>query len=325
MSDAIPMAALKEVPFLKPNISPGHPILSLSFFVQDEWHCWLPHGDKLVKMKMWPVESTYFGDKPERDSDQDFALLNLMAQRTFGDEMHRCYSALFNDFQGLSASLAKMRMFFENRDNQSYGITRLVQSEIENLAVLCRSVFDLLQEIVGFHVARMTVVNGPTPQKLPRSFREVVYKSERDQSASEISARYSLPMPIADWYVRHRDFFMELRSIRDSIVHRGASIRMVFSTERGFAVSRTDDPFRGMYNWPEGCELPNALVPMRPALATIVAKTIAATNDFAETLESSVQMQSDLAPKLRLYARGTNDHEFASLNDVIGSSLWDDT
>ena len=86
MSDAIPMAALKEVPFLKPNISPGHPILSLSFFVQDEWHCWLPHGDKLVKMKMWPVESTYFGDKPERDSDQDFALLNLMAQRTFGDE-----------------------------------------------------------------------------------------------------------------------------------------------------------------------------------------------------------------------------------------------
>lgn len=324
MSATIPLAALKEVPFFKSDISSAHPILSLSFFVEDQWHCWLPYGDKLVKMKMQPVESTYFGDKPERGSDQDFALLNLMAQRTFGNEMHRCFSAIFNDFQGLSASLAKMRLFFENRENKNYGITRLVQSEIENLAVLCRSVFDVLQEIVCFHVARMTVVDGPTPQKLPSSFRDVVHKSNRDQSASEISSRYSLPMPIAEWYVRHRDFFMLVRSIRNSIVHHGASIPLVFSSERGFAVLRNDDPFRGIYDWPDACELPNSLVPIRPALATVVMKTITATNDFANTLESSVQMQSDLAPNLRFYARGTNDREFVALDEVIEKSAWDD-
>lgn len=323
MSNAIPLAALKEIPFLKPDLEPRQPIVSLSFFVENEWHCWLPHGDKLVKMKMWPAESTYFGDKPELDSDQDFALLNLMAQRTFSGEMHRCYRAIFNDFQGLSASLAKMRMFFENRDNKDYGVSRLVQSEIENLAIVCRSVFDLLQEIVKYHVARMSVIDGPTPKKLPNSFREVVYKSDRDQSASEIATRYSLPMPIAEWYERHRDFFMRVRSIRDGIVHRGNSIDTVFSTEHGFAVSRKNDPFRGIYNWPDDCELPNSLVPMRPALATMVWKTISATNDFAETLESNVHMQSDLAPKLRLYARGTNDREFVGIEEVIENSLWD--
>ena len=96
-----------------------------------------------------------------------------------------------------------------------------------------------------------------------------------------------------------KSFFMKVRSIRDAIVHRGASIRTVFSTERGFAVSIDDDLFRGIYQWPSGCELPNSLVPMRPALATMVMKTISATNDFAATIEASVTMPSEIVPNLR--------------------------
>lgn len=120
-----------------------------------------------------------------------------------------------------------------------------------------------------------------------------------------------------------KSVFMKVRSIRDAIVHRGARIRTVFSTERGFAVSRDDDLFRGIYQWPSGCELPNSLVSMRPALATMVMKTISATNDFAATIEASDTMPSEIVPNLRFYSRGTNDREFVALKDVVENSSWD--
>ena len=325
MDNEIPLAALKEVPFFRSDLDPAHPILSLQFYVDEQWHCWLPHDDKLVKVKMWPVESNYFGDKPERKSDQHFALLDMMAQHTFGSEMQRGFQAISNDFQGLSASLGKLRLFYESRDNKSYGITRFVQCEIEYLAILCRSIFDLLQEIVGAHVARLAVLDGPKPRKLPNSFRDVVRKNNRDQTSSEIASRYDLPTPIAEWYARHCPFFITLRSIRDAIIHRGATIDLIFATERGFAVSRKNDPFRGLYDWPSDCELPNSLVPVRPALATMVTNTLLACDDFAATLLSSVNLPPQLAPKLTLYSRGTNDEEFANLDNVIAHSQWHDT
>jgi len=325
MAAEIPLAALQEVPFLKSPLDPKHDIVTLQFYVNEEWHCWLPYGDKLVKMQMWPVEANYFGDKPERNTDQSFSLLDMMAQRTLGGEMYRTFHALWNDYHGLSASLAKMRLYYASRANEEYGIRRFVQSEIEYLAILCRSIFDLLQELVCLHMARIYVPAGPQPKKLPNGFRDVVHKNNQDLSADKLVSRYHLPHPIAEWYVRHRDFFMQLRAIRDRIVHRGSTIEMIFSTDQGFAVSRDNDPFGGLYNWPSTCELPNSLVPIRPALATMVFKTIAACDDFAATLSTSVVMPGDLAPGLRLYSRGINDREFVVIKASMAQSQWDDT
>jgi hypothetical protein len=319
-----PLAALQKIPFLKSPLDPKHAIVTLQFFVDKQWHCWLPHGDKLVKMSMWPVEANYFGDRPERDTDQCFELLHMIAQRTLGAEMYRSFHAMWNDFQGLSASLAKMRLYHANRDNDEYGIRRFVQSEIEYLTILCRSVFDLLQELVRLHVARIHVPDGPQPQELPTSFRDVVHKNKQDLSVDEIVARYDLLRPIAEWYVRHRAFFMQLRSIRDRIVHRGSTVEMVFSTNRGFAVSRDNDPFNGLYAWPSDCELPNGLVPIRPVLATMIKNTLSACDDFAATLSSSIAMPENLAPNLNLYSRGINDREFGALEDSIAHLHWDD-
>jgi hypothetical protein len=152
-----------------------------------------------------------------------------------------------------------LRLYHANRDNKDYGICRFVQSEIEYLAILCRSIFDLLQELVRPHVARIHIPDGPQPRSLPSTFRDVVHKNKEAQSADEVTSRYHLPHPIAQWHIRHREFFMQLRSIRDRIVHDGSTIDLVFSTDRGFAVLRGNDPFNGMYKWPSKCELPNAL------------------------------------------------------------------
>jgi hypothetical protein len=162
------------------------------------------------------------------------------------------------------------------------------------------------------------------PKKLPKSFREVIQKNKRNLSADEIASRYNLPTAIAEWYVHHRDFFILLREIRDNIVHNGSTIDLVFSTEHGFAVSRQNDPFNGLFDWPVECELPNSLVPLRPALATMVKNTIYACNDFCATLLASISMPDELAPGLKLYSRGINDHEFVVLDESIANAHWDD-
>jgi hypothetical protein len=70
-------------------LDPNRVVPGLYFFVKGEWHCWLIAGDKLCKMQMWPAEASYFGDKPERDTDQRFPLLEIIAQRTLFQGMLR--------------------------------------------------------------------------------------------------------------------------------------------------------------------------------------------------------------------------------------------
>jgi hypothetical protein len=325
MSSQIPVAALQQIPFLQSPMTAAYGIASLSFYVGGCWHCWIPHGETLVKVTMSPVDADYFGDVPERASDQCFALFNMIAQRTLDGQMIRHFRAMRNDYQGLSASLAKIRLFHQQRSQKEFGIPRFVQTEIEYLVTLCRSIFDLLQGLVRCHVARLRVHNGPQPKQLPESFAHVVSKNEKELSASEIVARYDLPYPIAEWYARHSDFFMKLRTIRDRMVHHGSSIELIFSSDRGFAVLRHSDPFGGLHDWPSECELPNALVPIRPVLARIVKNTLGACDDFTATWSSSIGMPADVAPNLKFYSRGTNDREFHCLDDAIANSRWDDT
>ncbi|MBI4744440.1 MAG: hypothetical protein HY776_06445 [Actinobacteria bacterium] len=276
-------------------------------------------------MQMWPYDANYFGDKSELKTDQHFPLLHMIVQHTLDIGMYRHFQSLVNDYQNLSASLTKMRLFYANRDSKNYGICRCVQSEIEYLAVLCRSIFDLLQVLVRLHIERIRILDGPQPKKLPDSFREVIYKKKANLSVDEIVLRYGLPIPIANWYVQQCDFFMRLRAIRDRIVHRGSTVEVIFSTDRGFAVSRDDDPFDGLYDWPAECELPNSLVPIRPALATMVKNTMDACNTFATMLSATIAVPDELAPNLKLFTRGTNDQEFQTLDAAIIHSLWDDT
>jgi hypothetical protein len=117
MLKQIPLVAFQEIPFFKKPLDPHCVFITLDFYVNGEWHCWIPNGDKLFKIKAWPVEAYFFADKQDRNSDQCFDLLNLMAQRTLTEEMCRDFSALWNDYQGLSASLAKLRLYNSNRDN----------------------------------------------------------------------------------------------------------------------------------------------------------------------------------------------------------------
>src|SRR5260370_22371117 len=135
---------LQQIHFLATPMDPNRIVPCLSFFVNGEWHCWMAFGEKLEKMQMWPVEASYFGDKPERLTDQRFPILHLIAQHTLFADVLLQFRGIWNDYQSLAASLAKLTLYYRSR-NDGIEVSRFVQTELEYIILVCRSLFDLLQ------------------------------------------------------------------------------------------------------------------------------------------------------------------------------------
>lgn len=321
------IAQLREIPFVNASAyAPDRHLSNLNFFVNSEWHCWIAGNCQLHKMIMQPVEADYFGDRPERATDRCYRFLNLVAQRASYPEMFRASRGIWNDIQNLAASLAKLNLFYES-SKLGQQTWRFAATEVEYIVAVCRSIFDLLQEMIGSLWERIELKDKSVRKKpLPASFRAVMYQSKALLSAPEITKKYGLPPAFAEWYLSQEKFFMALRDVRDRIAHRGdEAMEIVFSTERGHAIRRNEPIWGELYDWPLAVELPNQLVPLRPLLHSVIARVIKVTDSFADVLEGTIGLAQELYPGLRLFSRGYHDSELAQMEDVLKHSWWCDT
>lgn len=318
------VAQLTEIPYFDPTAwVPNRFVGPLIFYVEGEWHGWLPTPDALIKIKMTPAQAGYFGDKPERETDWYSLLLDILHQSISYPSLARAMSGIWGDIQNLATSLAKIHMFFEASLTRK-DVTRFALTEVEYMVMVCRSIFDLLQEIIGVIWKDIELKDKPKHKKaLPKSFADVLFRSNEEQSAMDISARFGLIPALSEWYVSQRPFFVELRSLRDKMAHGGReSIDTLFSTERGFAVSRTERPWCLFHDWPAEVELPNQLVPLRPALCAMVKKAVEACDSFATVLLQNIGIPRPLFPSLHYFSRGYSDRELTRIEDIITKSLW---
>src|SRR5262249_35258191 len=152
------------------------------------------------------------GDRPERETDQHFPLFEVLIQRTLRADMARPTVGLRADFCGMAASLAKIRLFHRVR-NDGVDVRWFVQTELEYLLMVARSVFDLLQEIIAAHWASIEVAGQRHKRQLPGSFGDVVRQGDRPRTAKEIEEKYSLITPLAEWYAAQAPLFLILRAL----------------------------------------------------------------------------------------------------------------
>jgi hypothetical protein len=328
-SETIPIEAFKVIPFFDAaSWSPDRAISSLHFFVKGEWHCWFPAGNELQRVYAWPSEASYFGDAPERSTDQSFQFLNLTYQRASFPEMYRASHGIWNDFQNFATSLAKINLFFQSsKKTKGTETTRFVQTEIEYIVMVARGVYDLLQEMIAAHWDRIRL-HKPLKSKrqLPKSFADVVLKGDQPRSSEELIEKYGLPKVFADWYVSQTRFFKWLRSLRNRMAHGGGSpVKILFCAERGYAIQRGEKPWCDLYDWPKEVEVQNGLVPIRPAICTIIWNTVTVTDSFAQVLERTIEFPKELFPGLKYYSRGYHDREFHQIGEVLTNSWWCDT
>lgn len=266
---------------------------------------WIPTDKGIQKIKGWPAEAFYFGDKPESEYDIYFHFLNFLAQKACFQSITKPLQGLNDDFFNLSASVAKIDFLYEKREEIKQGISRMVATEIEYIFSVCRSVFDLLQEIISKLWDTIRLVDSEAKkQAIPETFSKITKLLSNDINANLLVEKYGLPHQLAEFYTKYFSFFSSLREFRDNVSHRGSSIEMIFSTEKGFAVRDDQKPFSQYGVWTEEHKLNNGLSSLRPAIGYVIHETLAVCEAFSITIESIIQFPPPIAPELKLFMRG---------------------
>jgi hypothetical protein len=132
---------------------------------------------------------------------------------------------LRDDVFNLSASLAKISHLHATKDIVGPGVSRMAVTEIEYLFSVCRSVFDLLQEIASALWGTIKLHDSSVTKKpLKETFSKMILFQGRASTEKELIERFGLPQPLAAYYARNAEFFMTLREFRDNVIHRGSQV-----------------------------------------------------------------------------------------------------
>jgi len=304
------------IPYLSNTDQSGRFLCTLCFYDKC-WHAWIDVADRLIKAQMWPAECPYFGTAPEAPSDICFHFLDLIAQRACFSEIGKPFIGLQDDIYNLSASLAKIRWLYETKATIGSGVSRMAATEIEYIFSICRSIFDLLQEIV-FKLWERVTPRQPTKAKktLKTTYSDTLLFKGLPSDTEKLIQRFAMPSQLADCYVRSTGFFMALRKFRDNVVHRGSQIQLIFEGDDGFLIRESLVPFAALPIWRSEEKTETRLVPLFPALGYVVSETLAVCEDFSMTIERLIDLLPPTAPGMHLFMRGY-------FNEVLISTLED--
>lgn len=320
------IVTLDRIPHFDLSDIGGRFICTLSFYDKDKWRCWFPvegPSQRFVEAQAWPAEDSYFGHAPELATDTHSYLLNLIAQRANFDENKLAFCGVQDDIFNLSAALAKVEMAHA-AGKGLHGSSRLVATEIEFTLAVCRSLFDLLQEIIANLWATVKPIDeGLTIKPLKRAFSDMALANNQVRTVAEISERFGLPETIAQFYARHAPLFLQIRRFRDSLLHRGSRVQTIFRGDRGFLIRKTLGPFRDLDIWRDDEIEKNHLVPLLPALGMVIHGTLDACDDFARTIERCIILPEPTVPGMNLYLRGYFDQKLALALEDAQARLTD--
>lgn len=316
---------LNEIPYLDHKILKDRVIPSLLFYIDQEWHSWILNSNKIIKLNIKPLEGRYFAREPEFENDIYLEFFNFLGQKALRKEIIKPYNGIYNDIMNICASLAKFNLLYEHSKEKNNEVSRMVATEIEYIINVCRSIFDLLQEIISELWENITLIdNSLHKQKLPKSFRKMVLIDEKLMNKNEISKKYSIPPIFSEYYSRYGEFFQLLRKFRDNISHHGSSIEYIFITKRGFGVLENEKPFCLLNKWNESHKLPNQISSLRASIGYIINNTISACEDFSITIQKLVEFPNEISPNLKIFLKMFYSSELLKLDDVIKNSQWYD-
>lgn len=317
--NSISVADLSKIPFLDTKNLDGRFLSSLMFYDKGKWRSWIVAGDQLHEMKMWPAETYYFGSEPEAGTDINLHFLDFVSQRACIVDVRKAVNGFRDDLFNMAASIAKISHIAATSDAIGSGASRMVVTEIEYVVSLCRSIFDLLQEISKklWDTVQLTE-SSIQKKKLKESFREMVVSDNKPATLEEIATRYGLPEPLAAFYSRNASFFLSLRRFRDNIVHSGSTIQTIFGGgESGFLISRAFSPFPDLDLWRDEEKAENDLVPLMPAIGFLIYRTLQTCEDFSHTMQSLIAFPPPVAPGMHIFMRGYfNEIFMATLKDA---------
>lgn len=317
---------LSEIPFLDHTQLRGRFINSLMFYSQGRWNAYFPieGGDFVNATIHSPAEAFYYGDKPERPTDIYLSSLNWLTQHINYVDIQRPFRGFLDDIFNMTASLAKVKHLHATRDLAGNGLSRMVSTEIEYLFFLCRSVFDLFQEMMGKLWGFIYLKGETAPRsklKNKKKFSNVVIYDKRQATIEEIRFKTEAPEWLVQCYSRSAGFFSNLRRFRNNLIHSGSQVQTIYVGETGFMIQKALAPFKDIDLWDNEERLPNDLVPLLPALGLVIKNTLSVFEDFADTLQSHINFEPASVPGMRVFIRSYYDEIFQEVTADVQRRL----
>jgi hypothetical protein len=295
------------------------------------WHLWMPGPQGLFEMHpASAIETDYVATSAESPSDIVIPFVELMWQRASWPEVCPLITSISSDFHNLGTSVEKTSLFFANRQVLGHRSTHFVKTELEYMFMLSRSVFDLLQEVIERLWSKRVQLLDPAAEarrkarKLPSTFSKMVLREKRElRTADELVAAHEFPETLAQAYISAAPFFAAVREFRDSIVHSGKDVRLLYATERGFCIQKNHPGLDRFSCWkPEHDDNEN-ITSLLPLIAHLVLGTIETCNNLMQAFASQITLPEPLAPGHRVFIRGPHNDALLWMWSVSdGGSPW---
>jgi len=287
-----------------------------------KWHLWIVNNDKLIPITAIPVESCYFSTATVGEHDLYVLFLDFLQQRAMWPDVARFVNGIEADVRNAGASLAKVRLIY---DFAPLDASRMIVTEIEYVFLTCRSIFDLMQEIMVRLWDKVRLKDSTIKKaQLPSSYRKMVLREDKPMSAEEIAQRFGLPTEIAVIYAASTPFFLWLRAYRDLVAHSGHTVEHVLSTEKGFAIFKFNRPFRDMDIWTGANSLPNDLGSALSVIAHVLMTTFATCDGLVAALSRVIGFPPPIAPKHKIFICGPHLENLAGLQGMVRDKPWYD-
>ena len=317
---------LEKVSYLKIDEIDGRAVpLQFCYLGNSEWESWAPTDKGLIRMQMVDLsEGCYFSKEPACKSDSRIGFVEMVMKRAYFNDLVHFEKGILEDINNLTASVAKINLFHELWLHDKTKIKRrFVTTELEYIFKVCRSLFDLLQEVISKIWSRFIYLDSELKtKKLKPTFSQIVFYQNKLSTAQEIADRWLIPIELAEFYHRSGRFFQWLRSFRDKISHGGNSIEPLYIMDEGFAISIDDVAFKGLHIWEKTEIKKNGLGSVRALVAYTILNTLYTLEDFSTVIQSIMQLPYDIAPDYRVFIRGENIDVLHTLHTFVDGREW---
>ncbi|PWQ97460.1 hypothetical protein [Leucothrix arctica] len=320
------MTDIEKVSYLKVDSFDDRVIpMQPCYLGESNWEAWISTEKGLLPMKVVDVaDACYFSKEPASSTDIHIGFISLIIKRAYYKDLVHFENGILEDINNLSASVTKINLFHEiwRSDNKKVA-RRFVTTEMEYIFKVCRSLFDLLQEVIMKIWSRFKYIDTSlTTKKLKPTFSKMVFFDNKLSTAEELAERFQIPMALAEFYGRNGMFFSWLRSYRDKISHGGNSIQSLYIMNDGFAISTKVEPFRDLHIWKSADLKPNGLGSVRSVISYAILNTLHALEDFSSVIQSIMKLPPDIAPDHEVYIRGENLEILLELHKYVEDEAW---
>ncbi len=319
-----PRSEFDQVPWVR-NVPDPPRVVPLNSFYDDfsqEWFLFVPVEEgRLGRMAGGEVaQGPYYARRPvSPDRDTEVPLGTLLTQHLSFPEALDSFGKIVNGLENFAAVLEKYKILWAHSSDHHDHSTTLVQTELEYLVMLSRSVYDLLQKVAKAVSAQVVLLDGSNKRAfdaLPDSFAKVVLDGDKLRTRAEIKNRFGLPAPLASFYEEEGPSFKRLRELRDAIVHHGNSPSQILHHDSGFAVLTDHKPW-AEFPWEESNLRANHLGSLRFVFLSLIKQTVHTTTRYAMAFGSCVKLPEPIGPGIKVFLRHPYGRNLAELNGEL--------